>query len=527
MGKVVAVLATVALAIAIAVYAPILAPALLTAIGTTATVATTAAATAAIAAALSFAGGLLIAQLAPNPNVKTQPINFRNANANSTILIGKRRQGGPMVFFHPRKVGSDTFRYFVFACAGHRCQGVARWYLGDEVVTVDGSGMVTSGVYAGAAWLWFARGTADQAANSTFVAECDGKWTSNHRGRGVAAIYAKFKLTKAVIEAGMPTISAEIEGADEIRDPRDDSVGWTDLAVPAAYWWLQLPREEGGFGAAPDEIPDDTLLSAWTNICDEDVDLAGGGTEKRYTLNALIETGGQPSAIRDSMVACMAGQHACIGGVYWMRPGYWVPPTAALKEEDLTGGFSVPLLLETEQFATEVSGTFIDPDNLYQPQPVPTRSVSGADIVQADYELPHITSHTLGQRVLEIMLRRGQCEKRVNWPMNFSGLAHQAMQTVTIDTARYGLGNYAFVVDDWQLGQDFGVALALREENPEIYEWSTEMELPKSGSATVATPEPVEPVAASALTAGTAGAVGAYDAAAIAALEARIAALEP
>jgi hypothetical protein len=524
MGKVVALVATVALAVAVAAFAPQLGAAFLTAIGTTsATALATAAATGLVAAVMSLAGGLLIQQLAPNPSAKAQPINFRNANANSTILIGTRRQGGPMVFFHPKKVGSDTFRYFVFACAGHRCAGVVRWYLGDEVVTVDGSGMVTSGPYAGAAWLWFARGTADQAANSTFVAECEGKWTSDHRGRGVAAIYAKFKLTKAVIEAGMPTISAEIEGADEIRDPRDDSVGWTDLAVPAAYWWLQLPREEGGFGAAGDEIPDDTLLSAWTNICDEDVELDAGGTEKRYTLNALIETGGQPSAIRDSMVACMAGQHACIGGVFWMRPGYWVPPTATLSERDLTGGFTTPLLLEAEQFATEVSGTFIDPDNLYQPQPVPTRSIASVDVVQADYELPHITSHTRGQRVLEIMLRRGQCEKRVSWPMNFAGLAHQAMQTVQIDTARRGLGNYSWVIDDWQMEQSFDVGLFLREENPEIYEWSTEMELPKSGTATVATPEPVEPVAAFAAEAGT---VGSYDADALAALEARIDALE-
>ncbi|MFN3473575.1 MAG: phage tail protein [Blastomonas sp.] len=519
MGKVVRTLAMVGLAIAIAVVAPQLGVLLATQIGVSVAVAT-----AVVGAVLSLAGGLLMSALGPNPSAKAQPINFRNANANSTILIGKRRQGGPMVFFHPRKVGSDTFRYFVFACAGHRCKGVVRWYLGDEVVTVNSGGLVTSGPYANAAWLWFARGETDQAANSTFVAECDGKWTSDHRGRGVAAIYAKFKLTKAVVEAGMPTISAEIEGADEIRDPRDDSIGWTDLAVPAAYWWLQLPREEGGFGALEDEVPDDTLLSAWTNICDEDVDLIGGGTEKRYTLNALIETGGQPSAIRDSMVACMAGQHACIGGVFWMRPGYWVPPSATLSERDLSAGFSVPLLIDAQEFATEVSGTYIDPDNLYQPQPVPTRSIAMADVVQADYDLPHITSHTRGQRILEIMLRRGQCEKRVNWPMNFAGLAHQAMQTVQIDTSRYGLGNYAFVIDDWQIDQNFGVPLVLREENPEIYEWSTALELPKSGSATVATPDPVEVVASAA---AVAGAVGSYDAAALAALEARIAALEP
>jgi hypothetical protein len=44
-----------------------------------------------------------------------------------------------------------------------------------------------------------------------------------HKGNGVAAIYAKFKLTDDVVQAGMPNITAVIEGRDEILDPRDGS----------------------------------------------------------------------------------------------------------------------------------------------------------------------------------------------------------------------------------------------------------------------------------------------------------------
>lgn len=523
MGKVVKAVAFVALAVAIAVAAPYLGAAFLSLIGTaTATALATSVATAVAGALLAGVAGFAMRALAGKPSpLSPTPINFRQSISNSFIIIGKRRQGGLMVFRHGNVQGSDHYRYFVLACAGHRCKGVTKWYLSDEEVSVNGSGLVTSGKYANAAWLWFARGTADQAANTTFVSECNGKWTTNHRGRGVAVIYAKFKMTEAVVEAGMPTISAEIEGADEIRDPRDDTEKYTNLAIPAFYWWMQMPREEGGFGAYADEIPDDVTLSAWTNICDEDVALAAGGTEKRYALDAVIETGAAPSQLRGSFLTCMAGTYSYASGKHLMRPGYWTAPSATLEEDDLEGSIGIPVLGDPQAIATEVSGSFFNPAALYQPQPVPTRIVVSADPRQVDIDLPFITSHTRGQRILEIHLRRAQAEKRVNWPMNIAGIALTTMQTVQLNTARYGLSNYAFVIDKWSLTSGYGVALQLREENADIYDWSTSDELPLASGGTLAVPDPVPG------TPGEAANVGAYDEAALVDLEARIAALEP
>lgn len=485
---------------------------------------------------VSLVASAVLSALAGKPSAeKPPPLNFRQAITNSFILIGKRRQGGLMVFFHPRTSGDDHFRYFIFAAAGHRCKGATRWYLNDEIVSVDASGKVTSGKYANAAWLWFGRGSYDTDETPPgWRGETGGKWDNSHVGFGVAKIYAKFQMTAAVVEAGMPTISAEIEGTDEIRDPRTGTVGYTNLAIPAFYWWLALPREEGGFGAAPDEIPGDDLLAAWTNICDEDVPLAAGGTEKRYTFNSRIETGAAPSQIRQTFVESIAGSFTYSEGQFLLRPGYWTPPSAMLGEADLTGEIGVDVFLGGDEMATEVNGTFVDPDTLYQPQPVPTRSRPASDVRQVSFDLAHITSHTRGQRILEIMLRRAQCEKRVQWPMNIAGLETRAMQTVQLDTTRYGLSNYAFVIDDWGLTANFDVTLALREENAEIYDWNTAMELPKSGSAQPAVAAPIPGSASfafSASTAETAGVVSdgafSFTASQIKALEDRIAALEP
>lgn len=467
MGKVLKIVAIVAVAAAVAYFAPQISAALL---ASTASAATTAAVTAAVAATLSLAATAALTMLAGKPRADTPgPGIFRQAVANSFIVYGKRRVGGLLIFFHPRTVGKDQYRYFVIAVAGHQCKGVTRWFLGDEQVTVDGSGKVTSGKYAGNCWLWFYRGTPDQVAHPTFVAETAGKWSAAHRGRGTALVYAKFKMTDDVVQAGMPNITAEIEGKDTILDVRDDSVGYTRNAQLVFRDWMATPREEGGFGAYPDELDDDwDALNA--GVCDEQVETPAG-PEARYEFDAYITTGAAPSEIRDTFVTCCAGSFTYSGGKMLMRPGYYVPPSATLSEDDLAGPITVPALLAGDEISNEVSGTFIDPATLYQAADVPTRSTYADDVRQQSVDLPHITSIYRGQRILEYLLRKSNAERRVTWPMNIAGIAVASLDTVQLGTARYGLSNYAFQVTGWGLSQDFSVVLSLEEHGPELFEF--------------------------------------------------------
>lgn len=460
----------VVVAIAIVVVAPYLAPGALALLGTaSATALALAVTTAIIGAALAFGATMLMKAMGLTQGAPRTPAGpptvFRQSIADSFIVYGKRRVGGLMVFFHPRISGSDHYRYFVIACAGHRCQGATKWFLGDEEVTVDGSNKVTSGVYADSAWLWFQRGLASETANATFVSECGGKWTSAHKGNGIAAIYAKFKMTDAVVQAGMPNIGAEIEGKDDILDPRDASTGYTNNGALVFYDWMALPREEGGFGAYADEIPDDDWISAQANVCDEVVE-----AEARYALDGVIVTGAPPSEIRDVLVVNMAGTITYSGGKHLMRPGYWVPSTATLTEGELSGPIQVQSFLSGDEAANEVQGSYVGPDDGYQSTPFPTQTISAVDIRQMALDLAFVTSPSRAQRVARIMLKRAQCEIRVVWPMTIAGLAIRAMDTVQLDTTRYGLSNYAFTVGGWSLTADFGVVLNLREENADIYE---------------------------------------------------------
>lgn len=394
------------------------------------------------------------------------PSVFRQSIADSFIIYGRRRVGGLLTFFHARKSGKQHFRYFVIAAAGHHIQGNPTWMLGDEAVTVDGSGKVTSGAYANAAWLWLQLGEDSETANATFVSECDGKWTSAHKGNGVAAIYAKFKMTDAVVQAGMPNITAVVDGKDDILDPRDDSTGYSNNAALVFYDWMKLPREEGGFGAYEDEIADDDWISAQANVCDEVIE-----GEARYAIDAVIVTGATPSEVRDALVVNCAGTYTYSEGRHLLRVGYWVPPTETLEEVDLAGPIRVSPFLTSDAAANEVQGTFIDPGAGFQPAPFATRSIVPApsDIRQADISFAFITSKYRAERVANIMLGRAQCEKSVTWPMNIAGLATGALDMVQLGTERYGLSNYSWVIANWALSADFGVSLNVREEKEEIY----------------------------------------------------------
>lgn len=539
MGKVIGAIAMIALAVVVAVAAPYLTPAFLTAaIGSTAAIAV-------VGAVLSIAGGLLIGALMPKPSASASPTDVRQSVSDSQIVIGKCRVGAKLAFFYPKKSGSSYYRYFVWVVAGHRVNGLTKWYLNDLEITVDASGKILHGPYTGHGWLWFDRGEENAQAHPTFVAECDGKWTAAHQGRGIAKIYAKFEMTDAVVQAGMPNITAEVEGSDEILDPRTGMTCYTNNAILAFYWWMTLPRTEGGFGCYPDEIDWD-WVSAQANVCDEDVavgstrssltlnanqgtttlsldsvtglavgsliviggagqlvdrkhvrainglqvtvdsglvrtytsttavswaDTAGAVTEKRYALDGVMTTGADPSSVRDVLVANMAGRFTYSGGLMLARPGYWVPSSATLSEDDLTAGFSYDLLAAGDQRVTEVDASWNDPSSLYQQVDLPARSTGDVDVAQATLDLPFVKSRARAERIMRIKLLQSTGEKKLTWPMNIAGLGIGPMDTVQCGTSRYGLSNYAFTVSGWSLSQDFSISLKLQEESPDYYEW--------------------------------------------------------
>jgi hypothetical protein len=207
----------------------------------------------------------------------------------------------------------------------------------------------------------------------------------------------------------MPNITAIITGRDEILDTRTATTGYSRNAALVFYDWMKIAREEGGFGAYSDEIPDDTWVSAQANVCDETVNSA-----PRYAIDAVLTTGAAPSEIRDVMVVNQAGTYTYSGGKHLMRPGYWVPASETLSEDDLAGPIQISPFMTADVVANEIQGTYIDPNGGYQGAPFTTQTLSPApaDVRQLDADFAFITNKDQADRVARIMLNRAQAEKQ-------------------------------------------------------------------------------------------------------------------
>jgi hypothetical protein len=147
----------------------------------------------------------------------------------------------------------------------------------------------------------------------------DGVWTNDHRGDGQASLAMICNAPKAedysqMFPYGKPAASPEMELAlvwdfrDPDQDPDDpDTWAWSNNSVLILAWHLCF----NDFGEKLDFrraiLP---VLDMWqeeADVCDEDVTLAVGGTEKRYTCSGYDRAENGPKAGTNAILATMDG----------------------------------------------------------------------------------------------------------------------------------------------------------------------------------------------------------------------------
>lgn len=300
--------------------------------------------------ALSIGLNYLLAPRPPKPEDGKVPLS--QAIPYRQWVVGRRRVAGAYMLWEA--VGPKL--YAVQAIAGHRVSSVNRYWLHDDEVTIDGSGNVNAladGRYAGNLSQIYSRvGLATETAYAPIVADLagDGVWTNNHRGDGQASVALVAHVSKAKYFStrypyGAPRLSVEVDGA-RVWDYRIDD----DPSNPAAWvfsrnaalimCWHQCFSE---FGHRRDYrraiLP---VLDMWkeeADVCDENVSLAGGGTEKRYLCDGFATAEHDPKVGTNAILAscdgwiCERGDGALLFVVGKFREKY----CATLRDADITG----------------------------------------------------------------------------------------------------------------------------------------------------------------------------------------------
>ena len=421
--------------------------------------------------------GGLSAALQRDPSMRGAGMRGRTQSVRQSaepwhVVFGRVRKGGVFTFIHT--TGSNNkFLHLVIVLAAHEVESIGRVYFDNEEA-FDADGQVTN-KFSGRAQLEKRLGADDQSAIS--IPEAGDLWGDDHRLRGHAHIYLRLQFDHDVYPNGIPNISVDLEGYNGIFDPRTGTTGYSrnDALCLAAY----KENERWGKGVDRVDIDEDWLIEA-ANVCDEEVQLDGGGTELRYQCDGVFHVDERPLDIIEELLSAMAGEDIYSGGMWRIQAGAYREPEVTITPDDFRGGISLQTRVSRRENFNAVNGTFISPEHDWEESDFPqyaSEFYAEEDDrkITKDIVLPFTISPSACQRIAKIELERARRQQTLDAPLGLSGILAQAGSTVMVDYPRWGFDEKPFEVRELGFAEDndgMGVDLVLRETSPLVFDWS-------------------------------------------------------
>jgi len=428
--------------------------------------------------------GLALNALSPKPKQpganRGYSVNSRGSALDHQIIYGKAKVGAAIVF--DGTTGSNNkFLHRVLAFSGHEVESFDEIYINDAKVTnLESDGNVkeielpdgtTSNRYDGFIRINKHLGTSNQAADSDLVNEVD-DWTTNHRLRGIAYLYCRFKFDADKFPNGVPTVTATIKGK-KLYDPRSDTTAWSDNPALCLRDYLT-----NGYGLNEDSSNiDDALVSSAANVCDETDTVAG---DTRYTCNGAFTTAQTPYDTINNLITSMGGLVWYAQGKWRMKPAYWVAPAITFTEDDLRSSIAVKTRHSRRDNFNTVRGTFRGEETNWQTTDYPEVTNSAflsADNGQesvADIDLPFTDSSTEARRIARIALERNRQQLTVSASFGLRAFQVQVGDVVNLSVDRFGWTQKEFEVVSWTFGLtdglDLQVQMSLREISESVFD---------------------------------------------------------
>ncbi|RYG17818.1 hypothetical protein EON82_23395, partial [bacterium] len=418
--------------------------------------------------------------------------NFRQPLTPRRIVFGRTRIGGPLIFAHNR-TGFET--HLLIALAGHELQEIESVWMFEELLSYSAIPGETFGRVAGkygkTIILWTFKGTDAQDIGQQMRTAIDPRDTQNLGDdisiadvvettddfKGIAAIYAVTKAFTVSWEGQSPEFSAIVKGA-RIYDPRTLTTAWSrNVALQARHYLINF------IGVNAAHIDAETLIAS-ANVCDEEVALKGGGTEKRYRGDGVFTSDQSHEEILRTLEQAMAGKIRYSSGIWFIEAG--APKIADSEtphffESDVLGSYEIQFDQPDRAFPNAVRGNFFDEQD-WQPASFPqfedTAAVAAEGNVNwLDIDLPLTTSYAAAQRIARIALRRARFRRSLSISLDLRGLGVRPGSLVKFTALEVGLDATVFEVDGFTFlrdGNAFVTRLDLIEYDPSIYDWDEE-----------------------------------------------------
>lgn len=428
-------------------------------------------------------------------------------------VFGKAAVGGTLAdaFNH----GTNNEWETVIVClADHECEALEGFIIQDEeyAFSADGAQGFTDGGNEHL-YIYWKPGEATQTALSWLTSNSGGRWTSNDVLNGVSYVVAAYRKSDTVWKAGRPRFRWILKGK-KLYDPRlDDTVTggsgahrwadestyeWSENAALCEYNWRRGIYSRGqlmvGPGRSELEAPPEEMFSA-LNLCDEDVDLAAGGTVKRYTASAVVFANERWIDTQKEFARCMGGDLIDRAGVTVPDPGVAKTPEFTFTDADLISEARCEYrrFLSRDELVNTVTTRYVEPAKLWQPHSAPLRRDqddidADGEVRDAPLDLGFVSSFNQAQRVGEIARRRARLQRQATVTLGPEFMGHETGDWINWQSDLYlGGATITFEVRRVRVYEDGTVELGLREIASSVFAWDeTTDELDETSAGFVA-----------------------------------------
>ena len=409
-------------------------------------------------------------------------INSRTPTGSQQYVYGKVRKGGVIVNLETEG-SNNKYLHMIIALAGHEVDEIGDIYVNDKIVNISNN-LVTDAPWNSKIKI------VKYTGNQTTVNEY---WPSDAGiGSGIAYLYVRLEYDQDVFASGIPVFTAVLQGK-KVYDPRQggqsatDSSTWT-YSANSALCIADYLRADYGLGDSEYSRIDNTMLQAAANICDEDVTLAAGGTEKRYECHGVLSAENTPADNIGRMLT------SCNGTIFWgsgkwkLKAGAYTTPVKDFTLDDLRSEIAVKTRNSSRDNFNSVQGTFVDAAQDWISVDYPKIKSTGTFLFEdggvenvLDLNLPFTTSPSMAQRLAKQTLFRGREQISLSAQFGMSAFEIEVGDIVRLTIDRYGFSNKDFEVTSWALNPnsdvgDMRVSMTLQETSQAAFSWAAEEE---------------------------------------------------
>ena len=397
--------------------------------------------------------------------------------ADHQIIYGQTKVGGVIVF--KDVTDNNKFLHVVYALAGHECQSIDQVYLNGEQLTIDGStNMVTApSKYNGVVRV--KKHLGDQTTGDTDLVSESADWTADHKLMNVTYLYIRYEFVADSFPNGEPNVTALVSGK-KVFDVNNNQ---TVFSSNSALILRDYLTSSYGLGVPSGDI-DDTAFATAQTVCDNNITLSGGGTQKRYTTNGNFTTNNNPRQILEKLTASMAGFIWYAQGKWRCKAGSYTSPVVSFDEEDLRSSLSIQTRASRRDNFNIVRGKFRGAETNFQTTDYPeirsTTFISADNSEEniIDLELPFTDTSQMAQRIAKISLFKARQQIIVSGLFSIKALQIQVGDVVQLTNSRLGFSSKTFEVQNWtfqpDIEQGLTVQLTLKEISSGVFDWDAE-----------------------------------------------------